>query len=295
MIFKKLGKALKLRPAVAFVQKALDDGVKRLDAERQHTPSGFFNVSDFGYCLRQVYFRHTAKSPFPPGLLKKFGAGVDAGQRVVRCLQKAEILYGSYYCASCGRYNANCVIPATCGCDQGQGGIVYSELGIRNLKRKISGKVDVFVQHSKVILGEVKSASTYYKLMDKKNIALKLRHNIQQANMYVGMIRSHLRNVEKGRESPFVFTDTGTGALINGATLGRAMDTSLFLMIYEDKNTSEHHVHEFAYDHNMYLEDIETVKSFYKFLEAKTRPPKPSDTKQCKYCDYVDLCNQKGA
>ena len=295
MIFKKLTKSLNNKPVVVFVQKALDEGVILLDKERTHVPSGFFNVSDLGYCMRQVYYRHTAKNDFPVNLLKKFGAGIDAGQRVVKFLQRAGILYGSYVCRSCAAHNTNCEIPTTCGCDQGHGGIVYSELSIRNTKRKISGKVDLFVKKDKVWLAEVKSASTYYKLMDKKSVAAKLGHNIQQTNMYMGMIRSHLRTIDKGRKTPFLFTDTETGALINGTTLGRGMNTESFLMIYEDKNSSEHYVHEFGYDHGMYLKDLEHVESFYKYLEAKKRPPRRlEDLKNCKYCDYVALCNQKG-
>lgn len=292
MIFKKLVKSVNTRPKAEFVRKALDKGVVLLDKERIHVRSGFFNVSNLGYCLRQIYFQHTDAVSAPPGLLKKFGAGVDAGQRIVRMLRKADILFGSYVCSGCHSTGTLCDIPSRRCCEQGD--FIYSELSIRNTERKISGKVDLFVRYNnKVILGEVKSASTYYKLMDKKNIEKKLGHNVQQANMYVGMIRSHLRAVEKGRKSPFLFTDVETGTVLCGSRLGKQMDTSSFLMIYEDKNSNENYVHEFPYDHDMYLKDLEHVKVFYQYVDEKRRPPKPEDTSKCKYCDYIERCNEK--
>lgn len=287
-VFKNLKNVLKTKPLVKFVISQLDKGVTALDADRTHVSSGYFNVSDLGYCLRQVYYRHTTPIIFPPRVLKKFFAGSDAGQRAVNILRRAGVLFGNSVCKQCGTVYTNMTPPSSCGCGSMP---VYSELGIRNNVRRISGKVDLFIKKDKVILTEVKSASTYYRLEKVEKIKENLLHNVQQANMYIGMIRSHMRYVDKKKKSPFIFFEAEGGSLVSGYELGKMMDTGVFLMLYEDKNSSEHHPHEFKYDHDMYLNDLKHVKKFYEYLDAKKLPPKEHNAKKCKYCDYFEVCN----
>lgn len=287
--FKQLLSKLKKRKVVPFVTEALDRGVALLNEDRVHERSGYFNVSDLGYCLRQIYFRHTEPEAFEPRLLKIFASGVDGGQRAVAFLRRAGVLFGASVCPTCGTLYCNMTPPDTCGCGTTP---LYSEVGIRNHKARISGKVDLFVQHDNVILVEVKQASTYYRLEKKQNIIDKLHRNVEQANMYVGMIRAHLRAVDKKKTSPYFFFESLHGEVIDGYALGKKMDTSKFILLYEDKNSCQHYPHEFSYDHELYKSGMRRIKEFFKYLDASELPPKEPDGKNCKYCDYVKECNK---
>jgi len=285
----EFGNEVKSTSLPGFLLDSLNKGVKNLDGNKKG--SGNFYISELGYCLRQTYFKKLYPFDKPPALLMKFAAGTDSGVRVVKFLQSAQVLFGSAYCA-CGEHVTSCVVPDSCSeCGKR---MYYSELGITDLTRKISGKVDSMIYFKgRAYLVESKSSSTYYKLHDRKSILKHLGHNIHQGNMYLGLIRAYARQLEKKEVvNKIIFFDSDLGTVLDGLSIYPRMSLDSFVMLYEDRNTNVFNPHVFNYDHEMYKSDIKRVRLFFAHKETQTPPPKEGTS--CKFCDYMDRCREVG-
>lgn len=288
-ILGKLADKLKIKDASKALVDVLESGVKKIELNERQEPSGFFRVSDIGYCLRNIYYRRIVEKEFGANLLFLFEAGKDAGKRVVKYTQAENKLFGQFVCAVCGKFYSNCAMYDKCpAC--GASRMKYCETGIRYFNRKIGGRIDLFFNYDKPVLVEVKSASTHYKLGDKKKIEEQLGHNIHQGNTYLGLLRSYLRSVEKKDGKKFLFYEADYGHTFDGLVLCERLEKDYFLLLYEDRNACRYYSHKMYYDHNMYLEDLKSIKSFFEYWDNKELPPKDVERKRCKYCDFAQKC-----
>lgn len=296
--FKKLLKYVTTRAKEDDLEQeillALDEGVSNWNKIRERTASGAFSVSKLGKCIRQLYYEaQTPSPPFSPAVLKRFRGGIDTGQRLLNYGLHAGTLFGIYVCKACG-FRCNTFTRITCCGECGSHELAFPEIGIRDLSvgKGISGKMDMlFLSTSgKVRITEIKAASSNYRVAVRENVEKKLRGYIQQGNMYVGLLRRFKRRVEKGLEHGIIFYEDIHGEVIDGLVLTQRMDLSSFALIFEDKNSMENYVHEFIYDHDMYLDDRRRVKLYFDCLLSGTLPPREV-TQECRYCFFKSDCD----
>lgn len=280
------------------ITMAFDTGVVNWNNVREKVASGSFNVSKLGRCIRETYYERQVPPTFRPAMLKLFRGGIDTGQRLLHYALHAGQLFGIYVCGACG-FRTTEFRNITCCGECGSKELLFPEVGIRDLSLGkgtggLSGKMDMLFLRSngKVIVVEVKAASSRYRVAERKNVEAKLRGYIQQGNMYVGLLRRFKRRVESGKEHQIIFYEDLHGEIIDGLILTERMDLTSFALAFEDKNTMENHVHEFIYDHDMYLEDRNRVKVFFECVEQEKLPPKEvSDN--CKFCQFKECCDKK--
>lgn len=277
----------------AVVTEALRAGALDWNAERERPDSGSFHISRLGNCLRELYYARFDPIPFEASTLKKFRAGVDTGQRVVDYLRRGKALYGLSYCLACGWHTTEPDVVSVCkNCN---GAVGYPEIGIRDVSigDSLSGKMDALVigPESRVFVSEIKAASVYYKVDKRQNVEQKLRPHIQQGNMYLGLLRRFRRLLEKGIDPRILFYEDRGGECLDGKLLTQRISLDSFALIYEDKNSMDNFVHEFEYDHEMYLEDRARVKLFFDCVAARKLPPR--EMSKCRYCDYQERCGKR--
>lgn len=274
------------------VRNALNKGALLWNKERERPPSGSFHISALGKCLRQTYYARFKPEPVGSSLAKKFRAGVDAGQRVADYLRRAERLFGLAVCREC-EWRMESLGRVTSCQNCGSTELIYPEIGIRDLSisGSLSGKMDVLVigPKQRLYVGEVKSASTNYKVEKRANVEAKLMPHIQQGNAYVGILRRYMRLLARGEDPKVLFYEDHSGLVVDGRALAELMDLTSFVLIYEDKNTMETYAHEFVYDHDMYLRDRKRVVQYFDYVARRVLPPR--EKIGCRYCYYRELCD----
>ena len=289
--FASLSDKLSRENIAGALAKSFDDGMVALDKEKD--PSGFFHVSDLGKCLRSLYYKRMGKKEFPINVRRKFEAGKDFGQRAVRFVRASGKLFGSAFCYNCKKMYESCVLPKVCDC--GCIDLCYCETGVKRTDRKLSGKIDFFVQHrGKAVIVEAKSASTYYRLNNRKNVRDKLSAHIHQGNAYLGVVRGFLRAAERGegKDKKYFFYADNTGVVLDKLALAQSVHLDSFLLMYEDKNSNDIYPYEFEYDHSMYIDDMVRVKEFFGCLKSGKPPEREQGDLECKYCDYTHECKR---
>jgi hypothetical protein len=262
-----------------------------------------FPISSLGRCLRSSYYDHFDPPVHEARVLKLFRGGTDTGQRVVDYVFRSGRLWGVYHCRACKHYSE---LPAVITCCQecGSKDLVFPEIGIRDLSigKSLSGKMDLlFLNKGMVHVTEVKAVSSNYNVkglqkggkvsraLGRDNVVKKMRGYLQQGNMYLGLLRRYRRLQEKGKEPQIVFYEDFAGTIMSGVDITAQMNMDSFALLFEDKNTLANVVHEFDYDHEMYLADRARVKSFFDYVAQRKLPPR--EKLNCHFCDHRERCN----
>lgn len=275
---------LQLRKPEKALVKSLDRGIVNINREEraQHTSSGMFSISNLGKCPRRLYMQHENPPDFPASVLYKMLAGKDSGARVVRFLQQSGKLFGLAVTPDKKVKDGVVLEP----------GDTYCELGLRDFGRKISGKIDMFFLHGKqVLLVENKSASTNFQLAKKKSIEDRLGSHIQQANMYVGLIRYLFRRIHKNKKHRMFFYNVDTGHQVDPVDVLGAMNLDGFILLYEDKNKNAFFPYWFDYDHDLYKDGLMQVQRYFEAISTKKIPP-IQKCDECRLCDIRKECGR---
>lgn len=293
MDFKKLRASLKKTdiPVEQQILDSMNKGCIAWNKEREHPLTGSFHVSSLGKCLRKIYYSNRIEAEFPPNVLKKFWDGVDSGLQITTALQKADSLVGCLYCKKCN----TSMIGRAKHCYSCGAFLTYSELAIKDFsvgEKGLSGKVDAFYQSAErgrnIYVVEAKTATTYYKPQERSSIDKFMPEHIHQGNAYLGMIRKHLRYRDNNKESPIAFINSDLEEAIDVLPFIDSINLDYFILLYKDKNTSENYAHRITYNPDMFKDDLDRVKYFFSL---KGLPEKEVTKKNCRYCDFIDLCS----
>lgn len=300
MRFKQLLAKLEQPPQTleGVILKAVDDGTLNWrDQDRTRPPSLSFNVGSLGRCLRQSYYARLEPPKFSTSTLRKFRAGTDTAQRVLDYLVRAGRYYGFYRCNHCSFLSPSLTIPTRCEkCSSND--MSFPEIGIRDVSigDSLSGKMDLFVvgPTGRRFVGEIKAVSSNYRINGKKDsrkrLVKSLRGYIQQANMYVGLLRRLQRLLHKGKDPKIILYEDHLGQTLAPETVLEGLDTTSFALLCEDKNSCDVHPFEFIYDHDMYLQDRQRVKDFFGYVAREELPPR--EKLGCYFCDFKERCNR---